>query len=126
MKQYIKWDISSHKFLLGVGSGVIILLLCALNLGIHSAQDLKEIIAQQFNHQQLILARQASQEIESSFNALIEELLILKYSQREPSPDLLQMIFQRAHRLGARGLLVLNQDKKVIYKIGEPTLTKLT
>ena len=125
MKQYIKWDISSHKFLLGVGSGVIILLLCALNLGIHSAQDLKEIIAQQFNHQQLILARQASQEIESSFDALIEELLILKNSQREPSPDLLQMIFQRAHRLGARGLLVLNQDKKVIYKIGEPTLTKL-
>jgi len=104
---------------------VIFILVVIFILGIRSSQELKKVVIQQFNHQQLILARQASQEIEGSFNALMEELLILKDSQREPSPDLLQMIFQRAHRLGVRGLFVLNQDKKVIYKIGEPAVTKL-
>ena len=104
---------------------VIFILVVIFILGIHSSQELKKVVIQQFNHQQLILARQASQEIESNFNALIEELLILKDSQREPSPDLLQVIFQWAHRLGVRGLFVLNQDKKIIYKIGELALTKL-
>ena len=68
----------SKKAFLTTASFVICLLVVAIILGIRSAHELKKVAIDQFNHQQLILARQASQEIEGSFNAMIEELVTLR------------------------------------------------
>ncbi|MDQ7031701.1 MAG: ATP-binding protein [Desulfonauticus sp.] len=105
------------SFFLAIGVCIILLLFCALNLGIYSVRELKAIVAQQFNNQQLILARQAAGEIENSFKAIIEELFILKDFSSQLNKKLLQSIYYRIYKFGVRGLFIV-KNKKVTYKIG--------
>ncbi len=104
---------------------VIFILLISFILGLRSSQELKRVVIQQFNHQQLLLARQVAQEIKGSFNALIEELIALKeiYSTVGTfSPRLLQPIFQRIQKFGAKDIFIIDDKGKVIYQEGVPFL----
>ena len=111
----------SKKAFLTTASFVICLLVVAIILGIRSAHELKKVAIDQFNHQQLILARQASQEIEGSFNAMIEELVTLRdiYSTTGNFSDkLLEGIFYRIQKLGAKGIFLIDPKGKIIYSQG--------
>ncbi len=113
----------SKKTFLTTTFFVIFILLGSFVLGFRSSQELKKVVTQQFNHQQLILARQAAQEIEGSFNALIEELITLKrlYSTAGIfSTRLLQAIFQRIQKFGAKGIFIVDNKGKIIYQEGIP------
>jgi PAS domain S-box-containing protein len=59
---------------------MIVLLLSALYLGMVSASHMKEIIREDFNNQQLILARYAANRIENSLDFIKRELSLLSFS----------------------------------------------
>lgn len=59
---------------------MIVLLLSALYLGMVSASHMKEIIREDFNNQQLVLARYAANRIENSMDFIKRELSLLSFS----------------------------------------------
>jgi len=69
-----------RRALIVFGILMIVLLLSALYLGMVSARHMKEIIREDFNKQQLILARYASHRIEDGLDFNKRELLLLSLS----------------------------------------------
>ncbi|MEW6675996.1 MAG: ATP-binding protein [Nitrospirota bacterium] len=69
-----------RKAIILFGIIMIVLLISALYLGIVSARNMKEIIREDFNKQQLILARYASHRIEDSLDFVKRELSLLSLS----------------------------------------------
>lgn len=59
---------------------IIVLLLSALYLGMVSARHMKEIIREDFNKQQLVLARYAANRTENSLDFIKRELSLLSFS----------------------------------------------
>ncbi|MCK7472348.1 MAG: hypothetical protein MZU95_17515 [Desulfomicrobium escambiense] len=49
-------------------------------LGWFSAEKIQEVVIEEFNNQQLVLARHAASQIENRLNSLTRELLLLSYS----------------------------------------------
>jgi two-component system NtrC family sensor kinase len=70
------------------GVFLIVLLLSALYLGMVSAGHMKEIIREDFNTQQLVLAKYAANRIENGLDFIERELLLLSYS---PSIEYLEV-----------------------------------
>jgi two-component system NtrC family sensor kinase len=68
------------KFFLGVGAGVLLLLVTGLILGFYSLATMREVVSDQFNKQQLVLAEQAARKIESDFKIILQELTVLNQS----------------------------------------------
>src|SRR4030042_5551927 len=69
-----------RKAILFFGILMLVLLLSALYLGLLSAKNMKEIIRDDFNKQQLILARYATHRIEDSMELIKRELSLLSLS----------------------------------------------
>jgi two-component system NtrC family sensor kinase len=69
-----------RRAIIGFGILMIVLLLSALYLGLVSARNMKEIIRDDFNKQQLILARYATHRIEDSMDFIKRELSLLSFS----------------------------------------------
>ncbi|MEW6110175.1 MAG: ATP-binding protein [Nitrospirota bacterium] len=67
-------------FQIGVGITTALLLGIVILLGWISTKKIKEIVIEDFNKQQLLLARHTSSQIENIFNTLKRELLILSLS----------------------------------------------
>ncbi|MBI5584228.1 MAG: cache domain-containing protein, partial [Deltaproteobacteria bacterium] len=68
------------KFFLGVGVGVLLLLVAGLVLGFYSLSTMREVVTDQFNKQQLVLAEQASRQIETDLKIIFQELAVLNQS----------------------------------------------
>lgn len=68
------------KFFLGVGAGVLLLLVAGLILGFYSLSTMREVVSDQFNKQQLVLAEQAARQIETDFQIITQELAVLNQS----------------------------------------------
>ena len=69
-----------RKTILFFGILILVLLISALYLGLVSARNMKEIICDDFNKQQLILARYATHRIEDSLEFIKRELSLLSLS----------------------------------------------
>ena len=72
--------IPSKKFILGIGFFTVVLLLAGVVVGFYSLKNMKEIVSEQFNQQQLVLAEHAARQIENQFQLITQELAILNQS----------------------------------------------
>ena len=72
--------INIRRLLKGLGSLVILLLAVAFVLGLLSLQRTREIVSEDFQQQQLILAKTTARQIEDALEFLRRELRILNYS----------------------------------------------
>jgi two-component system, NtrC family, sensor kinase len=70
----------SKKIILGIGFLTLTLLLVGLILGFYSITNMKEIVSDQFNQQQLELAQHAARQLESQFLNLTQDLATLNQS----------------------------------------------
>ena len=70
----------SKKMILGAGLVILALLGAGFTLGIYSLQTMREVVTDQFNKQQLVLAEQAAGQIEGQLKIVIQELSILNQS----------------------------------------------
>ncbi len=68
------------KYFLGVGAGVLLLLVAGLILGFYSLATMREVVSDQFNKQQLVLAEQAAKQIETDLKIILQELVVLNQS----------------------------------------------
>ncbi len=69
-----------RKAVVVVGILIMVLLMGALYLGITSARQMKEIICEDFNQQQLVLAKYATNGMQGSLNFIRNELSLLNLS----------------------------------------------
>ena len=88
--------IPSKKFILGIGFFTVVLLLAGVVVGFYSLKNMKEIVSDQFNRQQLVLAEHAARQIENQFQLITQELAILNQS---PSVQYLEKV-SWANRIG--------------------------
>ncbi|MCL6621570.1 MAG: PAS domain-containing protein [Syntrophobacterales bacterium] len=108
------------KFL---GILVVVLLAVAFILGLLSLRRTQEIIANDFQEQQLILARTAARKIEDDLAFLRRELRILAFSpaiQYLETPawaNRMQVSFDELARLGVTAILRLSQDGQRAYML---------
>jgi signal transduction histidine kinase/type II secretory pathway pseudopilin PulG len=72
--------IPSKKFILGIGFLTVVLLLAGLVVGFYSLKNMKEIVSDQFNQQQLELAQHAARQLENQFLNLTQDLATLNQS----------------------------------------------
>jgi two-component system, NtrC family, sensor kinase len=72
--------INIRRLLTGLGLLVVLLLAAAFVLGLLSLQRTREIVAEDFQQQQLILAKTTARQIEDGLEFLRRELKILNYS----------------------------------------------
>lgn len=70
----------SKKMILGAGLVILALLGAGFTLGIYSLKTMREVVSDQFNKQQLVLAEQAARQIEGQLKIVIQELSILNQS----------------------------------------------
>src|SRR5574340_142395 len=69
-----------RQLLTGLGLLVVLLLAVAFVLGLLSLQRTREIVSEDFQQQQLILAKTTARQIEDGLEVLRRELKILNYS----------------------------------------------
>ena len=72
--------IRSKKMILGAGLVILVLLGAGFTMGIYSLKTMREVVSDQFNKQQLVLAEQAARQIEDQLQIVIQELSILNQS----------------------------------------------
>ncbi|HSO72011.1 MAG TPA: cache domain-containing protein [Thermodesulfobacteriota bacterium] len=70
----------SKKLILGSGLVILVLLGAGFTLGIYSLKTMREVVSDQFNKQQLVLAEQAARQIEDQLKTVIQELGLLNQS----------------------------------------------
>jgi two-component system NtrC family sensor kinase len=78
VERYHPFNIRSFRILVVIM--MTVLLGAVLILGWRSSRKVREIVTEDFNQQQLVLARHAASQIENSFNTLKRELLLLSLS----------------------------------------------
>lgn len=71
---------NTRRAMVLVGSLIIVLLMGAVYVGITSSRQMKEIICEDFNQQQLVLARYAASRMENSLDYIQRELSLLNLS----------------------------------------------
>lgn len=89
VEKYHPFNIKYFKFLVGIVMSF--LLGAVLILGWRSSQKVKEIVTEDFNQQQLVLARHTARQIENSLETLKRELVLLSLSpsiQYSESPSI--------------------------------------
>lgn len=104
-----------------IGLCICLVLILAFVFGLYSARDLKKIVSEQFNRQQLILARQAAREIEYSLNYAIQELVSIRYITQHgmPVPKVfLEGIYERVRRRGINSIAIVDTHGKSLVSAG--------
>ena len=79
----------SKKIILSIGLLTLVLLLAGLILGFYSITNMKEIVSDQFNQQQLELAQHAARQLENQFLNITQDLTTLNQS---PSVQYLERV----------------------------------
>jgi two-component system, NtrC family, sensor kinase len=90
----------TRKVLIAVSITAAFFLTAGLVLGLWSATELREVVGDQFNEQQLVIARHASVLIERQLQSLKKELLLLREQFPEAGfdPETMQEAVQRTFR----------------------------
>ncbi len=77
---YRKKYFNVRRAILLVGTLIIVLLMVAVYVGLNASGHMKNIICDDFNQQQLVLARYAASRMENSLDYICRELLLLNLS----------------------------------------------
>jgi len=112
-----------------VGLGICVVLIVAFFFGIYSARDLKKIVSEQFNGQQLILARQAAHEIENSLNYAMQELISIRYIVQHGMPiskALLEGVYERVRGKGIDSVGIVDINGKTLIRAGRDLIKNLS
>jgi two-component system, NtrC family, sensor kinase len=90
----------TRKVLIAVSVTAALFLAAGLALGLWSARELREVVGDQFNEQQLVIARHVSVLIERQIQSLKKELLLLKeqFPDTGFDPEAVQEAVQRTFR----------------------------
>jgi two-component system, NtrC family, sensor kinase len=124
--------VSSKKIYITVVVLTIILLVSAFIFGMLSANKMRDIIGEQFNQQQLTIAKAVATKIEDKFQFIKNELFTLHLS---PSvqylelswPNRMQISLESVKDLGVIGIGLLDAEGRRVYGVdskGEATVTK--
>jgi PAS domain S-box-containing protein len=102
-----------------------LLLSTVLVLGWMSFRKIKEIVTEDFNQQQLVLARHAARQIENSLNALKRELLLLslspsiQYSESLWMRSRMEITFSSIKHSGTQEIRFTENDMQKTYHVWE-------
>ena len=90
----------TRKVLIAVSVTAALFLAAGLVLGLWSARELREVVGDQFNEQQLVIARHVSTLIEKQIQSLKKELLLLReqFPDGDFDPEAVQESVQRTFR----------------------------
>jgi len=106
--------INIRRLLTGLGLLVILLLVVAFVLGLLSLQRTREIVSEDFQQQQLILAKTTARQIEDGLEFLRRELKILNYSpaiqylEEVAWANRMKVSFDDLHKLGVTEIVRLD------------------
>ncbi len=114
--------LASSKVYLIVGTITLLALIGAFVLGLLSANKMREIISDQFNQQQLVIARGVAEDVEDKFRFLIKELHTLNLSPAiqylEVSwPNRMAITLENAKDFGVQEIGLITIDEKRIYTL---------
>jgi PAS domain S-box-containing protein len=107
---------------LGTAFYLFCLLTIVLILSLYSSKEIKEVIFQQFNERQIILARQLAGEIKGDFDFFIEQLKTIKkidQQNHEILSELSQLSFSHLKHFGLKGLFFLDEKGNSFFSLGE-------
>ena len=112
----------SPKFYYIVGVLTLLVLIGAFILGLMSADKMREIISEQFNQQQLVIAKSVATNIEDQFNFIKKEIQVLNLSPiiqyLEVSwPSLLQNTMANMASYGVFEIGLVEASGKRIYRL---------
>lgn len=122
MLKTIKFVMHRKGLLVIIGLCICLVLIMAFVFGLYSAGDIKRIVSEQFNRQQLILARQAAREIEYSLNYAIQELVSIRHITQHAMPisrAFLEGIYERVRRRGISSVTIVDTHGKSLISVGE-------
>ncbi len=95
---------STRRTVAALIAATLVLLVAILILGVYSSRRLVEVVTEQFNTQQLMLARQVAQNIETRFLFLRQDLAsIAEFADEEDEPTVAALLAHQA-RIGGFGL----------------------
>ena len=114
--------VSSKKVYFVVITLTVILLVSAFIFGIISANKMRDIISEQFNQQQLTIAKGVASKIEDKFTFLKNELHTLHLS---PSiqyleiswPNRMRITLENVKKLGVISIGLLDSEGRHIYRV---------
>jgi two-component system, NtrC family, sensor kinase len=121
MDKYHPFNIKYFKAFVGI---VMTLLLgTVLVLGWASSRKIKEIVTEDFNQQQLVLARHAARQIENSVNALKRELTLLslspsiQYTESASMGNRMEITFSTIKHAGTLEMRFTDQNLQKTYHV---------
>ena len=112
-----------------IGLCICLVLILAFVFGLYSARDLKRIVSEQFNRQQLFLARQAAREIEYSLNYAMQELMSIRYVVQHDIPiskALLEGIYKRVKVKGIDSVGIVDIHGKPSMSAGKDLIKNIS
>lgn len=114
----------SNKIYLIIGLVTVVVLAAAFVLGLMSSNKMREVISEQFNQQQLIIAKSVASDIEEKFAFIKNELHTLNLSPAiqylEVSwPNRMQITLENVKPYGVVeiGLVAISQGEAVIHRL---------
>lgn len=100
----------------------LIFLLAGIALGLWTVREMKNQVVEQFNNEQLVIARNTSGLIERELNTIKDELLLLSkdkafyFPYQIASDEMIQRSFLRVLERGVWRIMIINQDTGRIYQ----------
>ena len=125
----MKFVMRRKGLLVIIGLCICVVLIVAFFFGLYSARDLKKIVSEQFNGQQLILARQAAHEIENSLNYAMQELVSIRYIVQHGMPiskALLEGVYKRVRGKGIDSVGIVDINGKTLIRAGRDLIKDLS
>ncbi len=125
IERYHPFNVKYFKFFLTIT--MFLLLSLVLFLGWLSIGKIKEIVTEDFNQQQLMLARHAASQIENSLEILKRELMLLslspsiQYSEKVALKNRMNIAFSSVKYEGVMEIKFIENQTRRVYKIREGT-----
>ncbi len=121
IEKYHPFNLRYFKFLVTVA--MFVLLSMVLVLGWMSTHKIKEIVTEDFNQQQLMLAKHAASQIENSIDLLKREITLLslspavEYSEKPALINRMNITFSSVKYEGVQEIKFIEAKNKKVYKI---------
>lgn len=130
-KKWLMWDSSVpyqsfgkkelRKILIGIGVATLFVILFATVLGINNIRYVKNIVRDQFNEEQLILARTSAQRIERSLQYALSDLVFLstfpaiQYADRKHYEHLLALTLPILQKSSITEIVRIKEDGRRLF-----------
>jgi two-component system, NtrC family, sensor kinase len=121
VEKYHPFNLKYFKALVGIM--MTLLLGTVLILGWASSREIKKVVTEDFNQQQLVLARHAARQIENSLNTIKRELQLLslspsiQYSEFPSMENRMEITFSSIKHQGTLEILFIEDKTKKTYHV---------